>query len=351
MAGPIVGIDFGATGIRAVEVTGTSRGLKVRAAAAVPLSPGAIEDGSIKDPAAVAAALKSLFRKGRFRTRKVATVIGADPGVVVRTAPVPLMANPADQRALVLEAAPEVLPVTVANSYVDYHVMDVRTEPQPDGTSADRAYVSVVAADRSDVDAVVQALEMAGLVALSIDITTFTLARLVAQASSGPGHLDAIAHIGANTVSLIGTADGQPVFERSLKEYAGARVTSAVQEVLGCSPEQAERFKIDAAQLTGPEAPTVNQVVDAWTAATVNAILDALVRDARHAGLPIGRVWLSGGGARLGTLARRLKAQIAPGAQVAVIDPAIWVTKPERLVRASQSTGQDFTVALAASIR
>ena len=300
MSRTVVGVDIGATGIRAVEATTSGRSLHVRRAGAVPLPTGVVVGGVIKDPAQVTSALKALWRKARFSTRNVATVVGADPAVLIRSARVPYMAS---------------------------------------------------AADRECVDAVVAAIEGAGLRPVSIDITAFALTRFVSMAASGPGHLDVIAHIGAHTISLIGVGDGQPKFQRALNEFSSAKVTSAVQETLGCPLDVAENLKITVARLQGPEAPVVNEVVAVWTTATVNAIKSALVNASRQSNTPIGRVWLSGGGARLATLAPQLKAQLGQSATVAILEPATWVTKPDKLVKATESSGQDFTVALAASSR
>ena len=351
MRGTVVGLDIGATGIRGVEASVKGRELRVRRAGAVPLATGAVVGGVIQDPAAVSTALSVLWRKARFSTKKVATVIGADPAVLIRPATVDYMASAADRAGVVLDAAPDVLPVEADRQYLDHHVVAVRTRANEDGTTSLVADIALVAADRECVDAVITAVEGAGLRPVSIDVTAFALSRFVAMAASGPGHIDFIAHLGAHTVSLIGVADGQPAFQRALNEFGGAKVTAAVQEVLGCAEDVAEKLKINVTTLQGAEAAVVNEVVAVWTTATVSAIKDALVFASHQSATPIGRVWLSGGGARLATLGPQLKAQLGQAATVAILEPATWVNRPERLVKATETTGQDFTVALAASSR
>jgi type IV pilus assembly protein PilM len=351
MNGTVVGIDIGATGIRGVEASVHGRTLAVHRAGAVPLPHGAVVGGVVQDEVAVTSALKSLFRKARFRTKSVATVIGADPAVLIRHAVVTYLESESDRNGVVAAKAPEILPVAADKQYLGHHVLSVRPLILEDGTKTSVADIALVAADRDCVDAVVQSIENAGLVPVGIDVTAFALTRFVAMAASGPGHLDVIAHMGAHTISLIGVSGGQPAFQRALNEFAGAKVTAAIQEVLRCSSDVAENLKVDVVNLQGPEAAVVNEVVAVWTNATVDALKTAIVGASTQSSLPIGRVWLSGGGARLATLAPQLKAQLSQGAQVAILDPATWVSKPDRLVRATQSTGQDFTVALAASSR
>lgn len=351
MNGTIVGLDVGATGIRAVETLTRGRALQVRRAAAVPLPPGAVINGVVREPATVTTALRTLFRKGRFTTRRVTTVIGAHPAVLIRPATVPHMAGAADQRGVVRAAAPDVLPVPVDKQYLAHHTITVRDRATEDGGTTTVADIALVAADRECVDSIVAAIEGAGLRPLSIDVTAFALTRFVAMAASGPGRLDVIAHIGAHTTSIIGVADGQPAFQRPINDFAGARITGAIQETLGCPLDTAEQFKRTAASLTGPESDRVSTVVSGWTTATVDAIKTAITEASWQSGTPLGRVWLSGGGARLATLAPQLKAQLGHDAQVALLEPATWVSKPDRLVKATDTTGQDFTVALAASNR
>ena len=351
MRGTVVGIDIGATGVRGVEAFSGGRNFQVRRAGAVPLASGAVVGGVIKDPAAVSTALRTLWRKARFTTRNVATVIGADPAVMIRHGQVPYMASAADQEGVVLDRAPKILPISPDKLYIGHHIVGVRQRAMEDGSAAQVADIALVAADRDCVDAVVEAVEGAGLNLVSIDVTAFALSRFVSMAASGPGKLDVIAHIGAHTISLIGVANGQPSFQRAMNDIASARVTAAVQETLGCPMDVAEHLKIGVAGLQGTEAANVSEVIAMWTTATVNAIKTALLQDARSAGMPIGRIWLSGGGARLATLAPQLKAQLGQEAIVAILEPATWVSKPERLVKATETTGQDFTVALAASRR
>lgn len=351
MSGTIVGIDIGATGIRAVEAVVKGREMHVRKAAAVPLPPGAVTGGIVKDATAVSSALKQLYRRNRFSTRKVATVVGADPAVLIRPATIPYIADLKDRRGVVLAAAPEALPVDVDKQYLDHHIVAVRQRANEDGTATTVADVALVAAERDCIDAVVTAIEGAGLTPVSIDVTAFALSRFVSMASSGPGHLDVICHIGADTISIIGVLNGQPAFQRAMNEFSAARVTAAVQEHLGCPPDVAENLKATFSTLTGPEAAAVAQVVAVWTTATVNQIKTVILDAARQRNTPLGRVWLSGGGARLATLGPQLKAQLGTGATVAILEPATWLSKPDRLIKATEATGQDFTVAIAAAAR
>ena len=73
-AAGLVGLDIGASGIRAVQLkrhrkTGEYEIVK---AASVDLPRGVIRNGNIADEKALIKALRQLWRKGKFSTRKVA---------------------------------------------------------------------------------------------------------------------------------------------------------------------------------------------------------------------------------------------------------------------------------------
>lgn len=349
--GSVVGIDIGATGVRAVEVAAQGKSLQVRRAGAVPLAPGAVVGGAIKDVAAVTTALKLLYRKNRFSTRKVATVVGADPNVLIRPAQIAHAKSDTDMAALALAAANEVLPVDVNSQYVGHHVVGVTTKHNEDGSAVPMAEIALVSADRAVIDALVKAVEDAGLIPTSIDAEAFALSRFVNKASSGPNRIDVIAHIGAHTIDVIGVTDGQPAFQRSMHEFAGDRVTDAITDYLQVPRDDAEDIKTGKKQVSDMDRASVNEVMSVWTSATVNAIRQVVTEAAKSRNLTVGRVWLSGGGAQLGTLAAHLNAVIGGGAKVTVLDPTTWLAKPEKLVKVTEATKQDFTLALAAGSR
>jgi type IV pilus assembly protein PilM len=68
MAGKVVGLDIGTTAVRAAEVS---------------VRRGQVVDGEVRDPAAVAIAIKDLWRRTRISSRRV--ILGvANQRVVVR---------------------------------------------------------------------------------------------------------------------------------------------------------------------------------------------------------------------------------------------------------------------------
>lgn len=345
--GSIVGVDVGATGIRAVEVAGSGQAPAVRRAWAVPLRPDAVQGGVVKDAAAVTAALKELWKKGNFVSKNVALVIGGNQQVLMnRGAVVMWMDDPMLFRGVVAEEAGKELPVALDKVYFDYHVLSVRDAPTKDNPSRRDANVMVIGAVREVVDTLVATVEAAGLHPVGVDTAPFALTRLVSTAGSGPNKLDFIIHFGADVVMLVGIVNGQPMYARTMNEYCGQAITLQMQDTFDLTRERAEAVKLDAsADLELGIDSDVTNIINASVSAITREARSTITDAVRRINLPIGRVWLSGGGARLGGLSTRLTAEL--GAPVMVLDPKSWTTKPAKLVAAA-STGQDFTLALAA---
>jgi len=355
MAAAVVGLDIGTTGVRAVETSSGGKSANVRRAYGVPLPPGVVEDGVVRDHAALVQALRELWKRGKFSTRKAQPVIGSYPAVSVRRAGVDYLSNPNDMAALVQEEAAKVMPAEVSRLYLRHHVASVEPRLTEDGKTINKASVAIAGADRVALDSILDAVWDAGVVPQSVDVTSFALSRFVASASSGPTAVDAVVHLGATTVTMTGVLDKQFVFELAMNQLAGNALTQEIAISLGVTPEQAETLKV--AGPPDPDDPFRSRGVDVsgplagWTSALVSEIEAGVASLRRHIGVPLGRVWLSGGESRLPGLATRLAVELDARGRVAVLDGRAWVRSPEKLRAASDATGQDLTVALAASLR
>lgn len=348
MASTVVGVDVGATSVRGVEVQ-SGRSLSARRAATVPLPEGAVVDGAVEDRAAVTDALRTLWKEGKFSTRKAALVLGGTPRVLVRPVTAPYQRDKKLMDLVVQAEAKKSLPVDLEGRYVDYHVLGSRKTTNSEGKAMEVADVMVVAAEKTPIDELVTAAQEAKIRPVSVDLTPFALIRLLARVSANDGSLEVILHVGADTIQLIGVTDGQPAFMQSLNDYAGSRITSTIQENFGLSAQDAERVKQETSERIGTvDDGDVHTLINTWVTALVQAARQQITSTAQRTGRPVGRVWLSGGGARIGGLATRLGAEL--DTQVSVVDPGTWVTKADRL-RAASVNGQDLTVALAAGSR
>ncbi|WP_251151315.1 pilus assembly protein PilM [Cellulosimicrobium sp. Marseille-Q4280] len=352
--GSVVGLDIGTTGVRAVESDSNGRTATVKRAHAVPLPAGVVVEGVVKDSAALVSALRDLWRKGGFRTRKAALVIGSHPAVSVRSAQVPYLPSHKDMAVVVAQQADKVMPEDPARLYLSHHVAAVEERLDDKGAATREATVAIAGADKLALDSILDAVWAAGLVPTSVDVTSFALARFLAASSSGPGAVDVLIHLGATTVTVTGILDKQFAYDLAMNQLAGEMLTQDIALSMGISPERAEALKL--AGPPNPEDPFRERDLDisgqmaGFTSALAEGVVETVEGLCRSVGAPLGRVWLSGGESRLPRLAIRLAVELGARGRVAVLDGRAWVRNPEKVRAASDATGQDLTVALAASV-
>ena len=90
VARKVVGLDIGTTAVRAAEVSVRRGQVVLERVGQAGLPDGAVVDGEVIDPAAVAAAIKDLWRRTRINSRRV--MIGvANQRVVGRLVDLPWM--------------------------------------------------------------------------------------------------------------------------------------------------------------------------------------------------------------------------------------------------------------------
>lgn len=252
MPSTAVGLDIGRTAVRAVELrrgrTGTGT---VRRHAAVPLARGAVEAGVVADPGEVTAALRRLWREGRFSTRAVR--LGVSSGsVLVRQVELDWM-PPADLRRALRYQVADLLPVAVDDANLDHvHLGEhERTDPAT-GQVRRMVRILLVATARGAVDEMVRAVRAAGLRPLTADLVPLALVRAAAAApydaaSAGgqhtPGAAEAVIDVGSDKVAVAVHTAGVPHFVRVVPGVGGDLLTQALVDSAGLAWEHAEEVK------------------------------------------------------------------------------------------------------------
>ena len=308
MAGRVVGLDIGTSGVRAAELTLSKGGATLERFGQVALPPGAVRDGEVVDSDAVAEAIKQLWAQAKFSSKKV--IVGvANQRVVVRQVDLPWM--PADElkKALPFQVQ-DFIPMPVDQAILDFHPL----EEFQNESGGRMLRVLLVAAAREMVDNALSAVQKAGLSPSMVDLTSFAVLRSLVQLDHtglGTQQAEAIIDVGASVTNIVVHQGGVPRFVRILL-MGGADITDAVAERLGVPTDQAESVK----QQSGMAASAA--VVDAQPAArAIESTASAFVEEVRGSldyfmsqpgAARIGRVVLSGGGSRLTGLADRLAA-------------------------------------------
>lgn len=347
-----VGLDIGTSGVRVVEAVASPRSVSIKKALAMPLKPGIIVDGEVRDPAGLTAALRILWGDSRLSHAKANIVVGSHPMVTIRSHDMLYLPRAGDRDAVVAADAKIVMPNAAEGMYIGHHVADIYNHVDLDTSEKTlRAQVALVGVNKSSLDSMLDCVVRAGINLNSVDITDFALARMVSKASSGGSLIDVIIHVGATSVTITGLRNNQFVYQTNKNQFSGDALTLDIADGLNISVEEAERSKVlfGVTELR-PGEPNPNTAISQWVTSLVREIHDSINEMIQAHGMPVGRVWVSGGGRGLPMIASRLSAVLDPTAQVALLEPTGWVSNPEKLDDV-RKTGQDITAALAAAIQ
>jgi len=327
MARVRIGVDIGATAVRAAEVKFSPPNL-VRVGQ-VPLPAGAVTSGEVRDPEAVGAALRDLWKSAKFRKREVVLGVG-NQRVVVREVSLPWLPEKEFRASLPFQVQ-EHVPIPVEEAVLDYEILE---EYEQEGRKMVR--LLLVAAQKAMVDQLVQCAEAAKLTPVGIDLVPFAIVRsagsvdgmnLEAQDAGD----EAIVDIGADLTSA-----GVPRFVRVLSS-GGREITSAVARSMGIEDDEAERLKRGESH-DPDKLQQAGQVAQARATSFVDEVRSSLdFYQAQSKGSRIARVLVTGGGSKLPGLANlldeRLATHVARGQAFHRVNPSLDLS-PEAMAAA-----------------
>jgi type IV pilus assembly protein PilM len=266
-------------------------------ASQVALPPGAVESGEVRDPAAVSDALGKLWSEGGFKGRQVWLGVG-NQRVVVREISLPYLPEKELRSSLGFQVQ-EFIPMPVDDAVLDYHTIG---EFEQDDRKMLR--MLLVAAQRSMVDLLVQAVSAARLDPVGIDLVPFALVRSIGASDQGldldEGQVEeAIVDIGAHVTNIVVHARGETRFVRILPS-GGRDITVAIARSAGVDDDVAERLKRGQEVEDAPSPQQVRQAALQRAAAFVDEVRSSLeFYTAQTRGARIGRVLVIGGGSKL----------------------------------------------------
>lgn len=302
MSGTIVGLDFGHGVIRAAEIQdpGKARPTLVRYAT-LRVPPTAVQRGEVIEQGTVASALKQLWSRGKFKTKRVVLGMG-NQRVLVRDLTVPNQPIARIRESLPFQVQ-DLLPVPVADAILDYYPVSVVR-----GEGGEMVNGLLVAAMKEAVLANVDAVSAAGLSPVEVDLIPFALSRAYLAGADARGVV-ALVHIGAVTTSVVVANDGVPQFVR-IMQNGGSDVDLALQARMSIDLEQADRVKrgIGLARDQVPaEWAVAVEAIHASTGDLLGAVRNTLSYFLNsRPNLRIERVLVSGGGSQLGGLPNAL---------------------------------------------
>ncbi|GAA5144224.1 hypothetical protein GCM10023340_11590 [Nocardioides marinquilinus] len=238
----LVGLDIGTSAVRAVEVRTHGKRASLVKAGRVPLPPGAVDGGQVREPVEVTKAVRRLWHEQKFTTRSVRLGVGSG-SVLVRPVELDWM-PPQDLRKAMRFLVADLLPVPVDEANIDHVQLE---DVERDGKRMVR--VLLVATARDGVDETVRAVRAAGLRPTTADLSPLALVRAAARArreglgDGAAGAPEAVVDVGAEKVAVAVHTDGLPRFVRVIPGLGGAGLTRTLAELLGpdADAEEAKR--------------------------------------------------------------------------------------------------------------
>ena len=245
----LVGLKVGSSQLAAARI---QNGVVPELVQAVrgPLEPGIVVGGEVRDPEALAIALKDFFKRHKLPRRGVRLGI-ANNRIGVRTFDVAGIDDPKQLDNAIKFRAQEVLPIPIEEAVLDYQVLSEFTDAEGQLTRR----VLLVVAYRELVDRYLLACAKAGIQVVGIDLEAFALLRALAEPrakieNDERGALVAVS-VGHER-STFAVSDGRVCEFTRVLEWGGWTMNVAIARALDTAPSEAEPIK-RALSFVGPE--------------------------------------------------------------------------------------------------
>ncbi|TFC60400.1 type IV pilus assembly protein PilM [Cryobacterium sp. TMT2-15-1] len=338
MTTSVVGIDIGTSGVRAAEVSDADKGKPILLRYhSVELPEGAVNRGEVVEPNTVAAAIKTLWSSGGFKSKKVVLGLG-NHRVLARDLTVPKMPINRIRESLPFQVQ-DLLAVPVADALLDFYPIS-----ESEGESGLEVNGLLIAAVKDAVVGNVKAVQLAGLTPVEVDLIPFALTRVIHRGAKSDGAVVQI-DVGQATTTVVVTLNGVPQFVR-LIPAGGGDLTQAMVLRLGSTADEAELLKRTIGLEPASAHPQAATIIHEVTTELLNSLRNTVnyfVNTRNH--IAVTRIVLTGGGAQL----RGFAAALGELTRLPVFeaDPAAAVTLGRGVTaEALQNTRGAFSVAL-----
>jgi type IV pilus assembly protein PilM len=337
----VVGLKIGASQVAAAHVSnnGAAELLQV---AREPLEQGIVVAGELRDPDALAAALKRFFARNKLPRKNVRLGIATNR-IGVRIFDLGGIEDEKQLANAIRFRAQEALPIPLDEAVLDYRVLSEHV----DDVGASTRRVLLVVAYRELVDRYVAACKKAGITVSGVDLEAFALLRSLAppppEDELPQSALVAVA-IGHDR-STFAVSDGRVCEFTRVLEWGGGTLNVALARALDLAPSEVETLKHELSLDSNepPEGMDPHQHALALDAlrrqvqSFARELVSSLQFYQHQAGsLSIGEIVLTGGSSSLNGLPAEL--QRLTGVRVRVGDPLARMKVAKR-VRTEEPMG------------
>jgi type IV pilus assembly protein PilM len=339
---PLVGLDIGSSGVKALELSKTKKGYQVTGFGYESLGPDAVVDGAIMESRAVADAIKRTMLIGKFKPKSVATGVSGHSVIVKR---VVLAAGPTEVEASVQLDAEQYIPFAIEEVNLDYsvvgHAMTSSDEPGME--------VVLVVAKKDKIQNHTNVISLSGKSPDIVDIDAFALQNAFeANYRVDRNSTIALLNIGASLMNINIVKGGMPLFIRDVS-VGGNQYTDILQKELQLNFQEAEDLKLG--KTGGPEAEMVQPLLESITEMLIMEVHKTFefFRET-YPNETITQVLISGGTSRTPGLAQKIEETF--GYPTEVLDPFKSITLGPKVDAAKiTSLGPALAVAVGLALR
>ena len=281
-----IGLDIGSGFVKVVEVDHSGDQPEVARVAMRPLLPDAIVEGEIMDYGLVSDTVQGLFQEIGIKGAEVVTAIGGHD-VIIKKIEMDRMKE-SDAREVIRWEAEQHVPFDIKSVELDFQILN----PHDEGLQME---VLLVAAKRELVDNKVGLLQDAGINPVIIDVDAFALHN--AFQHNYPDSMQgiiALVNVGHETTNVNILENGVPILTRDIP-FGSRRIREDLQRERGLTAEQAEDV-VQARETVDDLERFVDSSADEIAVGIERASAFLMTRDD---GETLGKIFLSGGGARV----------------------------------------------------
>ncbi len=325
-----VGLKIGASQLAAARIAnnGSAELLQL---AREPLAQGIVVGGELREPEALAEALKVFFARHKLPRKNVRIGIASNR-IGVRIFDVLGIEDDKQLANAVQFRAQEALPIPLDEAVLDYRVIDSTVDAE--GRPVKR--VLLVVAYRDLVDRYISACKKAGLGLVGIDLEAFALLRALEQPHDR-GEAALVAVSVGHDRSTFAVTDGRICEFTRVLEWGGWSLNIALARALDTAPSEVEGVKramsLDTDMviegLTPEQSVTALDAVRKQLQSFARELVSSLQFYQNQPGsLAIGSIVITGGTAHMPGLAQELERLI--GVRVVIGDPLARLKVPKK---------------------
>lgn len=307
----IIGLDIGASSVKMVEIDRSKKGYQLEFVGLAPLPDGAVVEKSIKKPDAVGAAITSLHKNAKTRSKLVATSL-AGKAVIIKQVTMTSMADSQLEKQIEMEAEPYI-PFDIKDVNLDFFIMGDR--PEKEGTME----VVLVAAKKEYMAEYMDMITSQHLTPVIVDVDPFALEVMFEFCyPTIQEEVVALVNIGASTMNINILKSGASQYTRDLP-IGGDSVSREIMRFFDVPYETAENIKRGAqlAKINPRNLRKIFQRSVDYFVSELQKILDFFATNVSYD--PIQKVFLSGGAALTYGLKSTMQAEL--NIPVDLVDP------------------------------